>query len=87
MSKWIIFIFFVLLISGCGITGEINRTVTTYPDGKIIEDCHAKYQNTSWGTAEARSAHGCDAGGGADGIDNTAMITVPLAVFQTLVKP
>lgn len=82
----------VWCLYGCGINGKVDRTITTYivdpitaEPIKIVDQCTATYSNTSWGTADARSVHGCDAGGNAEGTDNTQLLAVPITTLQAII--
>lgn len=85
------YLFAVWFLFGCGITGSIDRTTTTttvYPDTnvtvEVIDHCIGEYSNTSWGSADSRAVHGCEAGGGAQGTDNTQALAIPVSTLKTL---
>lgn len=88
------YLFAVWFLFGCGISGSIDRTTTTttvYPDTnvtiEVIDHCVGEYSNTSWGSADSRAVHGCEAGGDAQGTDNSQMLALPVATLQALLSP
>lgn len=73
-------------LSGCGIKGSINKTTTiTDVNGTVtVNHCEADYINSSWGSSEGRAVSGCDAEGSSSGVDNSAMVALPIAAIQAL---
>ena len=87
MKKILVIIALLFLVTGCGIKGSINKTITiTDADGTVtVNHCEADYINSSWGSADGRTISGCDAEGSSSGVDNTQMVVLPVTAIQALI--